>query len=133
MHFTTLAQTLALALGATAIPAQSAAVKSVRATQCQLEGPADVSFEKWNTECNVGSGHTWGTELVWRTWQDLCFPLPDHTYALKLTNITEGCRIAVFASPVCDDYPKTGHYKASIGCLWTGGSQYRSYKLMCDH
>ncbi|KAH6640443.1 hypothetical protein F5144DRAFT_640269, partial [Chaetomium tenue] len=89
-------------------------------------------FQSWNTECGSGSGHTWGMNIVERAWEGLCFPLPDDTCALELNELADGCRITAFAGPTCDDYPASGAYRDQLGCLWTGNTEYRSYKLTCD-
>jgi hypothetical protein len=88
MRFPTSAATLALILGVSGNPV-SLAGRS--ATPCGAYERA-AFFEMWTTECEVGSGHTWGTKDVERAWTNLCFPLPDDTHALKLTELADDCR-----------------------------------------
>lgn len=54
-----------------------------------------AQFQSWNTECNSGSGHTWGMNIVERAWEGLCFPLPDGTRALELNELADGCRSTI--------------------------------------
>ncbi|GAB1311475.1 hypothetical protein MFIFM68171_01685 [Madurella fahalii] len=130
MHFSTLVTPFLLALGAVAMPVELADDKTAPA--CQNTYQRAALFEMWTTECNVGSGHTWGINIVDRAYSGLCFPLPDDTHALKMNELAEGCRITAYRSPTCDDDPYDGAYINKLGCLWTGGTEYRSYKLTCE-
>ena len=47
-------------------------------------------FQSWNTEC--GDGHTWGTSLIERKYSNLCFPLPDDTRGLDVSELSDDCR-----------------------------------------
>lgn len=153
MHLPAAIATLALALGDAASPVSAAP----RSDRCEDRDVRVALFEMWNTECNVGSGHTWGMSVATRAALGFCQPLPDDTHALRVTEIADGCRgtsnwsdlpglerpvlgpaltntaaVTAFRSPICDDYPHEGAYIAKTGCLWTGGTLYRSYRVTCE-
>ncbi len=51
-----------------------------------------VLFQSWNTECGDDSGHTWGMSIIERKFSNLCFPLPDNTRGLDVSELSDDCR-----------------------------------------
>ncbi|KAK4031902.1 hypothetical protein C8A01DRAFT_41655 [Parachaetomium inaequale] len=90
-----------------------------------------VLFQSWNTEC--GDGHTWGTSIIERKFSNLCFPLPDDTRGLDVSELSDDCRVTAYMGPTCDDYPYEGAYIEKLGCLWAGNTEFRSYKVTCKN
>ncbi|KAK3991128.1 hypothetical protein QBC44DRAFT_380169 [Cladorrhinum sp. PSN332] len=121
MHFTTFLASVVFALGATAAPVEPAAYDRV------------ALFDGWTTLCgSVETGHGTGSHLIERAHAGLCFPLPDEIRGLNIVELSAGCRVLAYNSPVCDDYPYHGAWMDRTACLFTGGSRYRSYKVECD-
>ncbi|KAL2143204.1 hypothetical protein VTI28DRAFT_208 [Corynascus sepedonium] len=91
-----------------------------------------ATFQAWITDCGDTNGHTTGHHLLPPRYTDICLPLPDDIRGLDVLEITDGCRITAFQSPVCDDYPYEGAYIDHVGCLWAGNREFRSYRLTCE-
>ncbi|KEZ42110.1 hypothetical protein SAPIO_CDS6351 [Scedosporium apiospermum] len=91
-----------------------------------------VTFQSWITDCGDKGGHTMGMSLVYPSLTDICLPLNSNIRGLDLLEVTEGCRITAYRSPVCDDYPYDGTTRDTVGCLWAGNEEFHSYKLTCD-
>ncbi|KAK5660581.1 hypothetical protein OQA88_13139 [Cercophora sp. LCS_1] len=92
-----------------------------------------ADFTSWITECGDNGGHTTGLKIAWQGFNGLCFPLPNDTRSLEVHWIAKGCRVTVFESPICSDYPWPGAYREEAGCLWTGNREYHSYMVSCEN
>ncbi|KAK5662329.1 hypothetical protein OQA88_8235 [Cercophora sp. LCS_1] len=122
---------LVLALGVASAPVDG----TPSAPACEI--PAEdrfpvATFTSWITECGEGGGYTKGITMAYRKYNDLCRPLPDDIRGLEISEVDPGCRVMVFRSPVCNDYPYDGAYREKPGCLWAGNQEFRSFKVTCS-
>ncbi|KAK4195538.1 hypothetical protein QBC40DRAFT_269205 [Triangularia verruculosa] len=105
MQLVSIASLLALAIGVTAVPLESGIVKLKQTAACDAAYERATLFETWTTE-------SWPLDAA------VC-PL-------------NSCTVTVFSRPVCDDYSYDGAWRDQLGCIWTGGALYRSYKVDCN-